>query len=87
LGVWSLAADFEAGRIRFPWKEPADRDVSNLLIDEVLAYPNGMTDDVLMALWFVKFNYRSLMPRDFLPTSFSSDWTSGRGAWRNLASA
>jgi hypothetical protein len=85
LGVWSLAADFEAGRIRFPWKESADRDVSNFLIDEVLAYPNGMTDDVLMALWFIKYNYRSLMPKDFLPTSFSSDPYGGRGQWRHYA--
>ena len=84
LGVWSLAADFEAGRIRFPWADAISQTTSNYLIDEVLAYPNGMTDDVLMALWFIKYNYRSLMPRDFLPTSFSSDWTHGRGEWRHL---
>jgi hypothetical protein len=85
MGVWSLAADFEAGRIRLPWAAAEDQWTSNLLIDEVLSYPNGMTDDVLMALWFIKYNYRQLMPKDYLPTSFSSDWTSGRGEWRHLA--
>jgi len=70
LGVWSLAADFEAGRIRLPYETREDRDCAALLIDEVLAYPSGQTDDVLMALWFIKFNYRSLIPREALQTRF-----------------
>ncbi len=71
LGVWSLASDFEAGRIRFPYGDKASRETSELLISEVLAYPNGYTDDVLMALWFTKFNYKRLLPREFLPSHFS----------------
>lgn len=71
MGVWSLASDFEAGRIRFPWADADSREASNYLINEVLAYPNGSTDDTLMALWFIKFNYKKLLPRDYLPTTFA----------------
>jgi hypothetical protein len=86
LGVWSLAADFESGRIRFPMAEGASRDTMSLLIDEILAYPNGQTDDILMALWFIKANYRKLMPRGFMPTHFEGgggkSWDTERSARR-----
>lgn len=77
LGVWSLAADFEAGRIRFPMGDGDSRERMAVLIDEILAYPNGQTDDVLMALWFVKANYKKLMPRGLMPERF--DGGGGRG--------
>ena len=77
LGVWSLAADFESGRIRLPMGDADSRDTTNLLVDEVLAYPNGSTDDVLMALWFIKANYRKLMPRGMLSSYFNGG--GGRG--------
>ena len=80
LGVWSLAADFEGGRIRFPWQGAQDREAMEPLISEVLAYPNGQTDDVLMALWFVKANYKRLVPRDLLPTRFNGG-TPNPNAW------
>jgi hypothetical protein len=38
---------------------------SELLIKEALEYPQGETDDVLMALWFLKFNYSRLAPRTY----------------------
>jgi hypothetical protein len=81
MGVWSLASDFEAGRVRFPYGDREARDTSALLIDEVLAYPNGYTDDVLMALWFIKFNYKQLIPREFLPTSFNV-FNGDKTSWR-----
>lgn len=94
MGVWSLASDFEAGRIRFPMGDDESRDTSAYLIDEVLAYPNGRTDDVLMALWFIKSHYRKLAPLEALPTRFNRfgfgqrTWNmdkklrAGSGAWR-----
>lgn len=94
MGVWSLASDFEAGRIRFPYADKESRTTSELLISEVLAYPNGYTDDVLMALWFAKFNYKALIPREFLPTKFAtfgadkSSWNlqlAGAGAWKGFS--
>jgi hypothetical protein len=81
LGVWSLAADFEAGRIRFPYQTPADRAKVQPLIDEILSYPNGQTDDVLMALWFGKANYRFMLPRAFIPTHFQRGHDSSMRTW------
>ena len=78
LGIWSLAADFEAGRIRFPWATPEDRAKMQPLIDEILAYPNGQTDDVLMALWFGKANFRLMLPRQFVPSHFHRSTESAR---------
>lgn len=91
LGVWSLASDIEGGRIRFPWKTPEDRAKMQPLLDEMLAYPDGQTDDILMALWFGKANYRLMLPRTLIPTHFqragggNRQWDMSRrateGAW------
>ena len=62
MGVWSLAADFERGRIRLPYGDADGRNASEFLIREALAYPNGQTDDVLMALWFIKYNHKRMRP-------------------------
>lgn len=62
LGVESLSMDFEFGRIRMPYGDAEARSMSELLIQEALTYPQGLTDDLLMALWFIKFNYSRLVP-------------------------
>lgn len=78
LGIWSLAADFEAGRISIPWQTPDDRTRMEPLVDEVLAYPNGTSDDVLMSLWFIKNNYKQLIPRGLIPTRFQQSKLSSK---------
>lgn len=90
LGIWSLAADFEAGRISIPWQTPDDRERMAFLVDEVLAYPNGTSDDVLMSLWFIKNNYKHLIPRGLIPVRFqqskmTAKYDIGRAArrWAN----
>ena len=79
MGVWSLASDLEAGRIRFPYGDEDSRTASHHLIDEVLAYPNGRTDDCLMALWFIKYSYRSLIPWGAYSGRFNGSF--GKPAW------
>lgn len=81
MGVWSLGADFEAGRIRFPYGDAESRATSEQLITEALSYPNGRTDDVLMALWFIKPNYKQLIPPGSMPTRFARGQFGG-GAWK-----
>lgn len=88
MGVWSLASDVQAGRIRFPAATPEDLAVSRLLIDEMLAYPRAnKTSDVLMAMWLQKFNYRFLIPEDayLSKTGTRRSWNmlqkAVRGAW------
>ena len=65
LGIQSLAIDFEFGRVRFPYASPEAKQNSELLIQEALAYPFSDTDDLLMSLWFLKFNYARLVPRKY----------------------
>lgn len=69
LGTASLALDFEFGRIRLPYGDAEGKLSSQLLIDEAMTWPQGQTDDVLMALWFIKFNYQRLVPRKNLKTN------------------
>lgn len=64
LGVSGLALDFEYGRIRLPYGDAEGKRASQLLIDEAVSWPQGITDDVLMALWFIKYNYARLIPRE-----------------------
>ena len=66
LGIASLAADFEAGRIRTPWGDDEGRQMTKLLEDQCLVYGMRRPDDLLMALWFIKWNYRRMRPRDII---------------------
>lgn len=65
LGIESLSVDFEFGRIHLPYGDPESKRMSEMLITEALTYPQSQTDDLLMALWFIKFNYSKLVPRHF----------------------
>ena len=67
-GVQSLAGDFEYNRISLPYGDSEGRKMTDLLAKEVIPYPSGDYDDILMALWFIKFNYRRLKPAFFSNT-------------------
>lgn len=71
LGAESLGGDIEFGRIDLPYGDEAGRQMSRLLESEMDVWPDGTHDDCMMALWFIKFNYKRLIPRGVLPTSFS----------------
>lgn len=64
-GVQSLAIDFENGRIRLPWGDAEGRIMSNSLLSEMYAYDalDKGRDDCIMALWFIRFSHRSLVPK------------------------
>lgn len=72
LGIESLSVDFEFGRVHLPYGDPEAKAMSELLIQEALSYPQGLTDDLLMALWFIKFNYSKLVPRALFASGNSS---------------
>ena len=61
-GVQSLASDFEFERISLPYQDDTGKRMTDMLANEALTYPSGETNDLLMALWFVKFNYVKLRP-------------------------
>lgn len=64
-GVQSLAVDFEFGRIRFPWGDAEGRQMSELLLQEMYAYTTEekVRQDLIMALWFIRFAHRALVPK------------------------
>ena len=53
-GVESLGDPFRQGRIRLPYNGPTTRDQTTDLVDELLRYPNGDTDDLVMSTWFAR---------------------------------
>lgn len=70
-GIQSLAVDFEFGRVRLPFGDAESRAQSSLLTNEALVWPQGDHDDLLMALWFIKYRYRSLIPTRDLATQMT----------------
>jgi hypothetical protein len=62
LGVESLSSDIEAGRIRLPYGDVLGRVMSGLFEKEANVYGHGYPDDLLMALWFIKWNWKKLRP-------------------------
>ncbi len=77
MGLLSLAADFEGGRISYPWKDDEARQASGLLEAEAARYGHGFPDDILMALWFIKVNFRKLRPLGTTKSHFNR----GGNAW------
>lgn len=53
-GFESIGDLFRQGMIRLPYSTPTARLQMGYLVQEALAYPDGDTDDVLMATWFQK---------------------------------
>lgn len=51
-GVPAMAGMIRGGKYRFPYKTPRDREMTEWIIGEFLAYPQGATTDLIMALWF-----------------------------------
>jgi hypothetical protein len=82
LGVESLGGDVEFGRISLPYGDAAGRQMSQLLEDEANVWPHGRHDDVLMALWFIKWNYKRLIPKGVLPTRFRTQRAGD--SWRSI---
>jgi hypothetical protein len=62
LGVESLALDFELGRIQMPYGDADSRNMTENFFDQARTYPEGRYDDLLMALWFIKWNFNRLQP-------------------------
>lgn len=76
LGVESLSADWEAGRLRFPYADPIARSMTHSIEQQGLVYGHSQPDDLLMALWFIKWNWQRLRPRNRMPRKFAR---TGRG--------
>jgi hypothetical protein len=84
-GVQGLAIEFEFGQIKFPYGDAESRDMTDKFLAELYTWPEGEYDDQLMALWFIKYVSKSLLPfrqmmgkMDTRGTAFAG---SDNGAW------
>lgn len=88
-GVNSLSMNFEFGTIRIPDGDPTTKQRMHALQQELLTYPYGATWDLVMALWFIKFNWKRLLKpyasskkfRTNAPARLSKGWG---GAFRKF---
>lgn len=65
LGVQaSLKPQYQWGRVRLPWGDSHARTISSQLIEEVTTWPQGNTEDQVMAQWFFEFNLENLRAAD-----------------------
>ena len=80
MGMGSVAADIEAGRLHLPWSTEEDRAKSQALQDEIQGwYPEKKSDyDLLAAIWFVKWNHAKLRPPGSVPRRFNIDVSNTR---------
>jgi hypothetical protein len=78
-GIQSLAFDFEAGFISMPYADADGRRMTDLFAREALGYPFYTTDDMMMALWFIKYNYRRIRPRGYILEGYKQ--TSSKAGW------
>jgi hypothetical protein len=79
LGVESLAADIEAGRIRTPYGDTAGKQMTEEFEWQANVYGHGYEFDLLMAAWFIKWNYRKLLPRRTKSQGFTRKSKDGWG--------
>jgi hypothetical protein len=61
-GVQSIAPHYKFGRIRLPGKGQG-RIASLKLVDEVTRWPEGSTDDCVMAHWFLEWSIPNIVRR------------------------
>jgi len=60
-GVQTIARAYRQGLVRFPMDLPSSsRMKSNYLISELLKWPEGATDDQVMAHWFLEYHLPNL---------------------------
>lgn len=59
-GVWTMSSLFRLGRVRLPMRTTEASLASLRLIEEVVVYDHGRTDDCVMAMWMGHWNLPNL---------------------------
>lgn len=59
-GVQTLRPHYQFGRVRLPYGDVHSRSVVADLVDELVVWPNGRTDDCVMAEWMFEWNLPNL---------------------------
>jgi hypothetical protein len=64
-GVWTMSNLWRLGRVRLPMSQGDSRINSMRIIEEVLVYDHGRTDDCVMAMWMGHWNLPDMaLPED-----------------------
>ena len=82
-GVQTLAPHYRAGRVRFPGSDYlGSKSIIKPMIKELIQWPEGSTDDCVMAHWFLIWNAPNLFHggSDKPPTFSRPSWMAGRGS-------
>lgn len=85
-GVQTIATHYRHGRVRLPNKGTrGDMGfvITRMLVDEVTVWPDGATDDCVMAQWFLEWwlpRIVSVNPYD-IPTKRLPSWNGGMGMY------
>lgn len=66
-GVESIAPLFHAGLLSIPWAGQQTAHHFSKVIEEFIAFPMGVTSDLVMAFWFAELGIRQIMQRAHLP--------------------
>lgn len=59
-GVWTLSTIWRRGRVRLPMRHGDASYASMKLIEEVIVYDHGRTDDCVMAMWMGHYNIQNI---------------------------
>jgi len=79
-GVQTIAPHYRYGRIRLPYRAHGDMGfkISRFLVEEVCQWPDGTTDDCVMAHWFLEWWIPKIvtpdivLPRKWVPRLLSA---------------
>lgn len=66
-GVESLAPLFHAELVSIPWAGAHSAQKFQKLLEEFIAFPMGITSDLVMAFWFAELGIRDLLNRAHMP--------------------
>lgn len=85
-GVQTLAPHYKTGRVRLPGNEiTGSKAVIKPMVKELIQWPEGNTDDTVMAHWFLIWNAPNLFlsTQNEAPKFARPSWMSGAGnRWR-----
>ena len=84
-GVQTMAPHYRFGRVRLPGKQNnPGRMAAMKLVDEVTKWPEGSTDDCVMAAWFFEYQLPNIHTPKVEPPRMHREWANVR---RGLVSA
>ncbi len=81
-GVQTLKNIYRYGMARLPYRPGSGFSAATQLIEELTTWPDGRTDDCVMANWFLEWNLPKLLPASVtLPKMKRPSWLQSAHTW------